>query len=92
MVPVKQLTFMRANLDPGDEVVVQSPVFNSLRGVAQGIGCRIVEWRASNELTCEFDVKVLDKLCSKQTKLIVFNFPHNPSGQMISKSELQSTC
>ncbi|MCA9031302.1 MAG: aminotransferase class I/II-fold pyridoxal phosphate-dependent enzyme, partial [Planctomycetaceae bacterium] len=31
-------TFMRTNLKPGDEVVVQSPIFNSLRGIAEGIG------------------------------------------------------
>ncbi len=83
-------TFMRANLNAGDEVVVQSPIFNSLRGTAHGIGCKIVEWRASNELTCTFDVKMLDDLCTERTKLIVFNFPHNPSGQIISEDELQS--
>jgi aspartate/methionine/tyrosine aminotransferase len=27
-------TFMRANLNPGDEVVVQSPIFNLLRTIA----------------------------------------------------------
>ena len=49
-------TFMRTNLNPGDEVVIQSPIFNSLRGTAEAIGCKIVEWRPENELTCALDV------------------------------------
>ncbi|QDT43396.1 Capreomycidine synthase [Gimesia alba] len=83
-------TFMRTNLNPGDEVVIQAPIFNSLKATAQAIGCQIIEWRPTNELTCEFDVSTLIDLCNEQTKLIVFNFPHNPSGQMISEDELIS--
>ncbi|MDA1014442.1 MAG: pyridoxal phosphate-dependent aminotransferase [Planctomycetota bacterium] len=83
-------TFMRTNLNPGDEVVVQCPIFNSLRGTAQAIGCKIVEWRPSDEMTCAFDVSVLADLCNRRTKLIIFNFPHNPSGQMVSEAELNA--
>ena len=81
-------TFMRANLSPGDEVIIQKPIFNSLRGIAQGIGCKLVDWSTTNEMTCEFDVSELAKLVTSKTKLIVFNFPHNPSGQMITVDEL----
>jgi aspartate/methionine/tyrosine aminotransferase len=83
-------TFMRTNLNPGDEVVVQSPCFNSLRGTAQAIGCRIVEWHPTDQMSCTFDVSELANLCTEQTKLIVFNFPHNPSGQTISEEELRA--
>ena len=81
-------TFMRTTLEPGDEVVVQSPLFNTLHGVARSIGCRLIDWRPTDEMTCSFDVNGLSELCSERTKLIVFNFPHNPSGRMISESEL----
>jgi aspartate/methionine/tyrosine aminotransferase len=40
-------------------------------------------------MTCSFDVRDLTALCSSRTKLIVFNFPHNPSGQMISEADLR---
>jgi len=82
-------TFMRTNLSEGDELVVQKPVFNSLRATAQGIGCQIVDWEPE-DASCRFDVARLADLCSDRTKLIVFNFPHNPSGQMISEDELQT--
>lgn len=83
-------TFMRTNLNPGDEVVIQNPIFNSLRGTAQAIGCKLVDWQPTNEILCTYDVSALDDLCNDQTKLIVFNFPHNPTGQMISEEELRS--
>ncbi len=40
-------------------------------------------------MTCSFDVSDLANHCTERTKLIVFNFPHNPTGQMISESELR---
>ncbi len=82
-------TFMRAMLNPGDEVVVQSPLFNSLHAIARSIGCRMTQWRPTHEMTCSFDVSALADLCNERTKLIVFNFPHNPSGQMISEDDLR---
>jgi aspartate/methionine/tyrosine aminotransferase len=82
-------TFMRSMLEPGDEVVAQSPLFNSLHGIAQSIGCRMTDWRTADEMTCAFDASALSRICNERTKLIVFNFPHNPSGQMISESELR---
>lgn len=85
-------TFMRSILSPGDEVIVQSPIFNSLRGTAQSIGCNIIDWRPSDEATTTFDPSALVELFSSSTKLIVFNFPHNPSGQMINEAGLRLIC
>jgi aspartate/methionine/tyrosine aminotransferase len=82
-------TFMRAMLNPGDEVVVQIPSFNSLYAIARSIGCRMTEWRPTDVMACSFDASALADLCNERTKLIVFNFPHNPSGQMISEDELR---
>src|SRR5262245_35619015 len=82
-------TFMRTMLNPGDEVVVQSPMFHTLHAIARSIGCEVTEWRPTDETVCSFDVSALLELCSKQTKLIVFNFPHNPTGQMISEGDLR---
>ena len=81
-------TFMRAVLEPGDEVIAQSPMFNTLHGIARSLGCRVTDWQPKDELTCSFDVSALTKLFTHRTKLVVFNFPHNPSGAMISESDL----
>lgn len=82
-------TFMRAILEPGDQVVVQAPLFHSLHAIAKHIGCKMREWRPADEFENQFDVSDLANLCDENTKLLVINFPHNPSGQMISEAELQ---
>ncbi len=82
-------TFMRTMLNPGDEVVAQSPLFHTLHAIARSLGCKVTEWRPTDETTCSFDVSALIELCNPRTRLIVFNFPHNPTGQMISESDLR---
>jgi aspartate/methionine/tyrosine aminotransferase len=83
-------TFMRTTLNPGDQVVVQTPLFNTLHAIARSIGCEVTEWRPTNETTCEYDVSALAGLCGECTKLVVFNFPHNPTGQTVSEEELRA--
>ena len=82
-------TFMRAILKPHDTVVVQSPLFRTLHSIARHIGCAVKEWRPADELSCVFDVSDLAAICDGSTRLIVINFPHNPTGQMISEPELR---
>lgn len=82
-------TFMQAVLNPGDQIVVPTPLFHPLHAIARHIGCEIREWRATDERTCEFDVSDLANICDEATRLIVINFPHNPTGQTISESDLR---
>lgn len=83
-------TFMRTMLNPGDEVVVQWPLFHTLHSIARSMDCRVTEWRPTDELNCSFDVSHLPDLCKADTRLIVVNFPHNPSGQMVTEAEFSS--
>lgn len=82
-------TFMRALLTAGDEVVVPRPLFHTLHTIARSIGCHISEWRPPNDYECRFDVDALRDVCTERTKLIVINFPHNPTGQLITADELR---
>ncbi|MBC8355234.1 MAG: aminotransferase class I/II-fold pyridoxal phosphate-dependent enzyme [Planctomycetes bacterium] len=82
-------TFMQATLEAGNQVVVQSPLFHTLHAIARQIGCEIKEWQPTDELSCEFDVASLAAVCSSSTKAIIINFPHNPTGQMISERALR---
>jgi aspartate/methionine/tyrosine aminotransferase len=82
-------TFMRSALNPGDGIVVQWPLFNTLHGIARSIGCRVREWQAADPIAMSYDVSALVDLCDERTRLIVINFPHNPTGQTISQGGLQ---
>lgn len=76
-----ELNFITMNLllQPGDGVVVVHPCYQSLVEVARAIGCDIAYWQP-NPLNWHFSVDDLEKLVNQRTKLLVLNFPHNPTG------------
>jgi aspartate/methionine/tyrosine aminotransferase len=80
---------MHTLLSAGDEVICISPAYQSLHEVARSIGCHIQHWalRPSNGAWF-LDLEQLETLISKKTRLLVINFPHNPTGYMLSHSDL----
>ena len=79
----------RALLKPGDKVVVPWPCYQSLSEVASAIGCEVTRWEP-DPVTGHFNVDALDVLVDDATRLVVVNFPHNPTGATISQDELDS--
>jgi len=86
---------MQALLDPGDHVVVLTPAYDSLFNLAQHISDNVDRWELKpGESGWEIDLEELAELVSLRTKLIVVNFPHNPTGfvpdhdQLISITEI----
>lgn len=79
---------MRALLDPGDEIIVQMPSYQSLSVIAKEIGCRITEFRPSFERNWEFDIELLRSKVSRKTKLIALNYPHNPTGACLTDDDM----
>lgn len=77
---------MNILLDKGDHVITTFPGYQSLYQVAEDIGCRISKWEPDSHL--KFQIQDLKSLVTDKTKLIVINFPHNPTGAVISKKEL----
>jgi len=77
---------MNVLLDKGDHVVTTFPGYQSLYQVAQDIGCNISKWEPNLDL--EFKIDDLKLLVNDKTKLIVINFPHNPTGETITKEDL----
>lgn len=81
---------MRALLKPGDEIVVQTPSYQSLSVIAKEIGCSIIEYRPSFEQNWEFDLETLKTKITKQTRLLILNYPHNPTGACLTDREMAS--
>jgi aspartate/methionine/tyrosine aminotransferase len=81
-------TFMNGVLEPGDEVVLTWPAYQSLATVAESIGCRVVRWPVTAENgRWTLDVDALPRLMTPRTKVVVANFPHNPTGYLPSPAE-----
>lgn len=78
----------RALLEPGDEVVTVQPAYDALRHVAEHIAGDIKIWRARGASDhWRFDLDELADLLTDRTKLLIVNFPHNPTGAHLDTSE-----
>jgi aspartate/methionine/tyrosine aminotransferase len=79
--------FMHAMLGPGDHVIVHWPCYQSLAAVARGIGCSVTHWEAREELGWALDVDELRRHLRPNTRVIVVNLPHNPTGYLMPRDE-----
>lgn len=80
---------MRALLKPGDEIVVQMPSYQSLYVIAKEIGCNITEYRPLFEEEWKFDIDVLRTKITSKTKLLILNYPHNPTGACLTDYDMR---
>ncbi len=74
---------------PGDHVIVVTPCYQSLAEVPRTKGCKItaIELQESNDWKINIDH--IANAIEENTKLVIINFPHNPTGQIITREELQ---
>ncbi len=85
-----EANFMAMNvlLQPGDHVICMAPAYQSLYEVAKSIGCDLSFWNPSSDAEAwYYDPEELDKLITNKTKLIIVNFPHNPTGYIPTLSD-----
>lgn len=67
-------------LEPDDEIVVLEPAYHSLVSIAAGIGCTVRPWPLRAEDNFQPDFADLAAVLSARTRVVVVNFPHNPTG------------
>ena len=78
-------------LDGGDEVIVFEPMYDSYRaGIAMADATAVPVLLAPDaEGTYVFDPDELRAAVSPRTKVLLLNTPHNPTGKVFSRDELQ---
>jgi N-succinyldiaminopimelate aminotransferase len=76
-------------VDPGDEVVVLEPYYDSYVAMMQMAGAvrRPVTLRAPD---FRLDVDELRAAVTARTRFVLLNSPHNPTGTVLTRSEVQS--
>ena len=80
---------LRALLNPGDEVLYHEPCYVSYRATilfAQGIPLA-VETKAENGF--RLTRAMLEAKATPKTKVLMLNFPNNPTGAVMSRSDLE---
>jgi aspartate aminotransferase len=75
--------------DVGDEVIFPNPGFPIYESMIHYVGARAVPIRLREERDFGFDVDELASLITDQTKLIILNSPHNPTGGVLSKQDIR---
>ena len=78
-----------ALIDEGDEVIYPNPGFPIYESMINYVGGRAVPVRLSEERDFRLDVGELEKLISNRTRLIIVNSPHNPTGGVLNKRDIE---
>lgn len=75
-------------LDRDDEVVVLTPAYDSLLNLAEHVSGNVKKWEiVPTETGWQLDLNALEYLVTPDTKLLVVNFPHNPTGYLPTPTE-----
>ncbi|HEY8671988.1 MAG TPA: pyridoxal phosphate-dependent aminotransferase, partial [Terriglobales bacterium] len=78
-----------ALIDEGDEVIYPNPGFPIYESMIHYVGAQAVPIRLSEEKDFSLNVDKLASLINDRTRLIILNSPHNPTGGVLSKYDLE---
>lgn len=79
---------MQILLNAGDEVIVQTPAYQSLTEIPAAIGCRVIPWMMNEEDgKWVLNPSDLNEMITPATRAVVINSPHNPTGHHFSPDE-----
>lgn len=82
--------FILTAFQTDDHVIVHSPGYQSLGDVARAAGCDVSPWRAREENNWALDLDELRHLMRSNTKAIIINTPHNPTGYLMSHADYEA--
>jgi capreomycidine synthase len=78
---------MNGMLQAGDEVVVLTPCYQPLLAIPEALGCTVKCWQLRPEKQFVPDIAELKQLLSPRTRMVVVNFPNNPTGATLTESQ-----
>ncbi|KAJ4358169.1 uncharacterized protein N0V89_002748 [Didymosphaeria variabile] len=76
-------------LGPGDHVICHYPTYQSLYEIPKQLGAEVSLWKATPENNWNPSIGELKTLIKPNTKMIIINNPHNPTGAVLGKTFLQ---
>jgi aspartate/methionine/tyrosine aminotransferase len=84
------LILMWLAAEPGANVILPQPGFTTFSALPESLRLETRYYAIRIENGFRFDVEEIKKLADRNTKLILVNSPHNPTGATISDAELDS--
>ncbi|OUN01674.1 MAG: aspartate aminotransferase [Firmicutes bacterium ZCTH02-B6] len=78
-----------ALVEPGDEVIYPNPGFPIYESVIRFAGGRPVPAPLLESKGFRLDVDAVTRLVSDRTRMIIINSPHNPTGSVLTRADLE---
>src|SRR5438105_11319251 len=75
-------------VDHGDEVILPVPYWVSFKDIVRYAGGNCVLLESDEEEGFRVTAKMIERLVTPRTKMIIFNSPSNPSGAVMSPEDL----
>jgi len=79
-----------ALVNEGDEVIYPNPGYPIYESVINFVGAKAVPLILREENDFSFDVNELEDKITPKTRMIIINSPQNPTGSVLSKSDLKA--
>jgi aspartate aminotransferase len=80
---------MLALIDEGDEVIYPNPGFPIYESMIHYVGGKAVPIALREDRDFSLDVAELEPLITDRTKLIILNSPHNPTGGVMPRKDVE---
>jgi aspartate aminotransferase len=87
--PIMFYTIM-AMIEPGDEVIYPNPGFPIYESMINFLGGTAVPLQLSERRNFRINLEELESKVSSKTRLIIINSPHNPTGGVLTKDDLEA--
>lgn len=73
-------------LEPGDEIIIFEPAWPAYRDCAINSGIKVRAIKTSLESKWEPSIKEIEDTINSNTKMIVLNYPNNPTGKILPEN------
>ena len=77
-------------LNPGDEMIVIEPAWPAYKDCALNAGIKVRTIKTTLETNWEPSVEQINNTINENTKMIVLNYPNNPTGKILPRKLLDS--
>jgi aspartate/methionine/tyrosine aminotransferase len=75
---------------PGINIVIEEPCYGNVPGVAESLGIEVRKLPLRQEDGWKPDFERLSRLIDEKTRLVYLVHPHNPSGSVLDREEMEA--
>ncbi|HEY9856553.1 MAG TPA: aminotransferase class I/II-fold pyridoxal phosphate-dependent enzyme, partial [Stenomitos sp.] len=84
------LAVLTGMLRPGSNVILQDPLYYQFEAIAHELGAEVRRWTLPADPAQAPDLSALAALIDAETRLVVLNTPHNPTGRTLDADTLRA--